>query len=74
MSAKPKRFKIVSSKTKPIRWVRLRYVKLFIDKPVAKNKKLLNRELVELFPAFQQFKVEIRNKTEWVMDWEQLGL
>jgi len=74
MSASPKRLKIVTSKTKPVRWVRLRYVKLFIDKPVAKNKKQLNRELVELFPAFQQFKVEIRHIPQWEMDWVQLGL
>ena len=38
-STKPKRLKIVSSKPVPVRWVRLRYVKLFIDKPIAKNKK-----------------------------------
>ena len=73
-NTKPKRLKIVSSKPKPIRWVRLRYVKLFIDKHVATNKKQMNRQLVDLFPAFQQFKVEIRNKPEWVMDWDHLGL
>jgi hypothetical protein len=74
MSASPKRLKIVTSKTTPVRWVRLKYVKIFIDKPVAKNKKQLNLELVQLFPAFQQFKVEIRNIPQWCMDWEQLGL
>ena len=74
MSAKSKRFKIVSSKPKPIRWVRLRYVKLFIDKHVATNKKQMNLQLMDLFPAFQQFKVEIRNIPEWAMDCDHLGL
>ena len=73
-NTKPTRLKIVSPNPVPVRWVRIRYVKIFIDKPVAKNKKQLNRELVELFPAFQQFKVEIRHMPQWEMDWEQLGL
>jgi DNA-directed RNA polymerase len=73
-NTKPKRLKIVKSKTQSSRWVRPRYVKVFIDKVVATNKKQMNRQLAELFPAFQQFKVEIRKIPEWVMDWDHISL
>jgi len=70
------KLKIIRAKPKvkpQIKWVKIKHVKTLIEKKSAIKKNKLNKQLLEKFPEFQQFKVEIRNIPEWCLDWEDLS-
>ena len=50
------------------------YTKRILDKKIYKNKKKVMKELMRLFPMFQQFKIEIRKEKGWEMDWESIKI
>lgn len=70
------KLKIIRAKPKvkpQTKWVKIKHVKTLIEKKSAIKKNKLNKQLLEKFPEFQQFKVEIRNIPEWCLDWEALS-
>jgi len=70
------KLKIIRAKPKvkpQPKWVKIKHVKTLIEKKSAIKKNKLNKQLIEKFPEFQQFKVEIRNIPEWCLDWEALS-
>ncbi len=74
MSARKLKIIRAKPKVKPqIKWVKIKHVKSLIEKKAAIKKNKLNKQLLEKFPEFQQFKVEIRNIPEWCLDWEALS-
>jgi len=53
-------------------WTKLKFTDKLFDKNIVKKRKKVRKQLLKLFPSFQQFKVEIRNISEWAMDWNTL--
>lgn len=52
--------------------VKIKYGAKYYEKNMVKNHKKMRKQLLEIFPKFQQFKVEIRRMEEWVLDWDSL--
>ena len=53
-------------------WTKVKYIDKLMDKKCVKNYKKVKKQLLKIFPQFQQFKIEIRNQEEWIMDWTHL--
>lgn len=56
----------------PNKWIMVRYINKPLDKTNVKLYRKVKKQLLEIFPLFQQFKIEIRKNETWVMDWEEL--
>ena len=53
--------------------IKIKYTTCRFDKDLINNHKMVKKQLLDIFPMFQQFKVEIRGKEEWILDWDALN-
>ena len=52
--------------------VKIKYGAKYYEKNMVRNHTKMKKQLLEIYPKFQQFKVEIRGMEKWILDWDSL--
>ena len=55
------------------KWIKPKYINKPLDKKCVKQYRKVKKQLMSIFPMFQQFKVEVRKNEDWVMDWSGIS-
>tara|TARA_Y100001958_G_C20712234_1_gene213341 strand:+ start:108 stop:305 length:198 start_codon:yes stop_codon:yes gene_type:complete len=59
---------------KKIVWIKYKHTNRIYDKYYVNKKRIYIKQMMDIFPKFQQFKIEIRKQPDWIMDWEGMSI